>query len=192
MISRPPKPRCFSCNSSCESCGGSRSRVGLRSSFRMAFSLEKASAPGSRRICSRISTSIRLCRLPNGVFSPYTSIPTNLLFFDRGGPTKDVWYYEQPLPGTKKNYTKTLPIQFEEFTDCLKWWKKRRENERAWKVPAGDLLARGCNLDVKNPNAAEDLERQPPERLAIDILAKEQRIIEVMREIQQLLIEAAK
>jgi type I restriction enzyme M protein len=150
-------------------------------------------------ICARIKEDVlkefnlhTIVRLPKGVFSPYTSIPTNLLFFDRGGPTKDVWYYEQPLRGTKKNYTKTLPIQFEEFTDCLKWWKKRRENERAWKVPAGDLLARGCNLDVKNPNAAEDLERQPPERLAIDILAKEQRIIEVMREIQQLLIEAAK
>jgi len=150
-------------------------------------------------VCVRIKEDLlkefnlhTVVRLPNGVFSPYTSIPTNLLFFDRGGPTKNVWYYEQPLPGTKKNYTKTQPIQFEEFTDCLKWWKKRAENERAWKVPAADLLARGCNLDVKNPNAAEDLEHQPPERLAADILAKEHRIIEILCEIQQLLLESSK
>ena len=54
-------------------------------------------------------------RLPNGVFAPYTSIPTNLLFFDRGGPTKEIWYYEQPLPEGRKKYTKTAPMQFEEF-----------------------------------------------------------------------------
>ena len=73
-----------------------------------------------------------IVRLPNGVFAPYTGIPTNLLFFDRSGSTKEVWYYEQPLPEGRKNYTKTAPIQFEEFADCLTWWKKREENERAW------------------------------------------------------------
>jgi type I restriction enzyme M protein len=74
-----------------------------------------------------------IVRLPNGVFSPYTSIPTNILFFDRSGPTRDVWYYEQPLPEGRKSYTKTSPIQFEEFSDCLKWWQKRGENEHAWR-----------------------------------------------------------
>ena len=48
-------------------------------------------------------------RLPNGVFSPYTPIPTNVLFFDRSGPTTDIWYYEHPLPEGRKNYTKTSP-----------------------------------------------------------------------------------
>jgi type I restriction enzyme M protein len=56
-----------------------------------------------------------IVRLPNGVFAPYTSIPTNLMFFDRSHPTEEVWYYEQPLPEGRKNYTKTQPIQFEEF-----------------------------------------------------------------------------
>jgi type I restriction enzyme M protein len=150
-------------------------------------------------ICARLKEDLLkefnlhiIVRLPNGVFSPYTSISTNLLFVDRSGPTKDIWYYEQPLPEGKKNYTKTQPIQFEEFTACLKWWKKRAKNERAWRVPAADLLARGCNLDVKNPNAAEALEHQPPEELAADILAKEQRIIEIVREIQQVLVESVK
>ena len=65
-------------------------------------------------VCARIKEELlkefnlhTIVRLPNGVFAPYTSIPTNLLFFDRSGPTKEVWYYEQPLPEGRKNYTKT-------------------------------------------------------------------------------------
>jgi type I restriction enzyme M protein len=68
-------------------------------------------------VCARIKEELlkefnlhTIVRLPNGVFAPYTSIPTNLLFFDRSGPTREVWYYEQPLPEGRKNYTKTAPI----------------------------------------------------------------------------------
>src|SRR5438067_1254901 len=68
-------------------------------------------------------------RLPNGVFAPYTSIPTNVLFFDRSGRTKVVWYYEHPLPEGRKNYTKTAPIQFDEFAACQAWWNKREAND---------------------------------------------------------------
>src|SRR5437016_864030 len=82
-----------------------------------------------------------ILRLPNGAFAPYTSIPTNILFFDRSESTKDVWYYEQPLPEGRKNYTKTAPIQFEEFALLVAWWNNRKENERAWKVPVAELLA---------------------------------------------------
>src|SRR5438132_5924429 len=117
-----------------------------------------------------------IVRLPNGVFAPYTSIPTNILFFDRSEPTKDVWYYEQPLPEGRKTYTKTQPMRFEEFADCTKWWDNRHENERAWKVPAAELLATNCNLDRKNPRAKEDITHLPPDQLAADILKKEQRI----------------
>src|SRR5438132_10931885 len=92
-------------------------------------------------VCARIKEELlrefnlhTIVRLPNGVFAPYTNIPTNVLFFDRSGSTEEVWYYEQPLPKSRKNYTKTAPIQFEEFAACLAWWKKREENERAWKV----------------------------------------------------------
>jgi len=126
-------------------------------------------------------------RLPNGVFAPYTSIPTNLLFFDRSGPTKGVWYYEQPLPEGRKQYTKTQPIQYEEFADCLAWWQSREENERAWRVPVEQVIANGYNLDLKNPNAKADFEHLPPEQLVEDILAKERRIIEIMEEIKQAL-----
>ncbi len=145
-------------------------------------------------VCARIKEELltqfnlhTIVRLPNGVFAPYTGIPTNILFFGRSGLTKDVWYYEQPLPEGKKNYTKTAPIQFDEFTDCITWWKKREENERAWKVPVAELLANGCNLDRKNPHAKEDITHLPPEQLAADILKKEQRIAEIMGNIRNLL-----
>lgn len=75
-----------------------------------------------------------IVRLPNGVFAPYTSIKSNLLFFDRSGATKEIWYYEIPPPAGKKNYSKTAPMQYEEFGECLEWWNNRVENERAWKI----------------------------------------------------------
>jgi type I restriction enzyme M protein len=151
-------------------------------------------------VCARIKKELltefnlhTVVRLPNGVFAPYASIPTNLLFFDRSGPTKTIWYYEQPLPEGRKNYSKTKPTQFEEFADCLAWWKKRKENDRAWKVSAKDVIkldngnAVSVNLDIKNPNAAEALEHLPPDKLVEDILTKERRIIEIMDEIRGVL-----
>jgi len=149
-------------------------------------------------VCARIKADLlrglnlhTIVRLPNGVFAPYTSIPTNLLFFERSGPTRDIWYYEQPLPEGRKQYTKTQPLQYEEFAECLKWWPrdKRAENERAWKVPAAQVLENNCNLDIKNPHAPEDLEHQPPEKLIDEILEKERRIIELMGEIKAILAE---
>lgn len=145
-------------------------------------------------VCARIKEDLlkdfnlhTIVRLPNGVFAPYTSIPTNVLFFDRSGPTRDVWYYEHPLPEGRKNYTKTAPIQFEEFAPLIAWWTQREESERAWKVPAAELLASGCNLDRKNPRAKEDIAHLPPDQLAASIAAKEQRIGEIMGRIRQML-----
>jgi type I restriction enzyme M protein len=136
-------------------------------------------------------------RLPNGVFAPYTSIPTNVLFFDRSGPTSDIWYYEIPLPVGRKSYSKTKPMQFEEFALCIAWWNNRLINEHAWKVAARDLLKYdesgqllSVNLDLKNPNGPEDLEHLPPEKLVEDILEKEQRIVEIVRNIKLVLSSA--
>jgi type I restriction enzyme M protein len=149
-------------------------------------------------VCARIKEHLlkefnlhTVVRLPNGVFAPYTSIQTNLLFFDRSGSTKQVWFYEIAIPEGRKNYTKTQPMQFEEFSDCIAWWNKRKENDRAWKVKAEDVIKYNgngqlvsANLDLKNPNAAEALEHLPPEQLADEILKKERRIIEIMEEIR--------
>jgi type I restriction enzyme M protein len=145
-------------------------------------------------VCARIKEELlkdfnlhTIVRMPNGVFAPYTNIPTNILFFDRSGPTNDVWYYEQPLPEGRKNYTKTVPIQFEEFNDCVKWWNNREKNNLAWKVSAAELLANNCNLDRKNPHAKEDITHLPPDQVAASILKKEQRIAEIMGNIRNLL-----
>ncbi|NQT55698.1 MAG: SAM-dependent DNA methyltransferase [Desulfobacteraceae bacterium] len=92
-----------------------------------------------------------IVRLPNGVFSPYTGIKTNLLFFIKGEKTKDVWYYEHPYPEGYKSYSKTNPLRIEEFEPEKKWWKKRKENEFAWKVSIKDIKAGGYNLDIKPP-----------------------------------------
>lgn len=150
-------------------------------------------------VCARIKEDLlknfnlhTIVRLPNGVFAPYTNIPTNLLLFDRSGPTKEVWYYEQPLPGGRKNYTKTAPLQFGDLADCQAWWNKREENECAWKINATDLLASNCNLDRKNPRSKEDITHLPPEQLAASILQKEQRIADIMRDIHVLLISGGK
>jgi type I restriction enzyme M protein len=159
-------------------------------------------------VCARVKELLlrefnlhTIVRLPNGVFAPYTSIPTNLLFFERSGPTKEIWFYEIPLPEGRKNYTKTMPMQFEEFSVCIKWFHpvgQRKENERAWKVLANDILdydedgnLLSCNLDVKNPNGTESLEHLPPEKLIADILDKERQIVALIEDVKLSLREAS-
>ena len=125
-----------------------------------------------------------IVRLPKGVFAPYTSIETNLLFFERGGPTKEIWYYELPLPEGRKNYTKTKPLKFEEFGPVIEWWNNREENEHAWKVPVEEVIKNNYNLDIKNPNRAKEEEHRPPEEIVASVMEKEKRILEIMQEIQ--------
>lgn len=150
-------------------------------------------------VCARIKKELleefnlhTIVRLPNGVFAPYTGIPTNLMFFERSGTTKDIWYYEIPLPEGRKQYTKTQPMQFEEFKPVIEWWKDRKENEYAWKVSVKKIIENGYNLDIKNPHGKQDLEHLPPEQLAESILKKELRIAEIMNKIKQLLAEGIK
>jgi len=136
-----------------------------------------------------------IVRLPNGVFAPYTGIATNLLFFDRSGPTKDIWYYQLPLPEGRRNYSKTKPLQIEEFDDCIKWFqqKRRKSTDQAWRVSVENILKYddagtlvSCNLDLRNPNSAAALEHLPPQKLVDDILQKELRIAEIMQSIRVL------
>jgi type I restriction enzyme M protein len=97
-----------------------------------------------------------IVRLPGSVFSPYTTIATNLLFFTKGQPTTEIWYYEHQLPDGAKAYNKTKPIRLEEFEPLKKWWKKRLETDQAWRVPIDQIKANGYNLDLKNPNAPDE------------------------------------
>jgi len=104
-----------------------------------------------------------IVRLPKGVFSPYTGINTNLLFFDKGGPTKHIWFFEHPYPEGYKSYSRSKPLTIEEFDREKKWWGKRKETEFAWKVSAKDLKERNYNFDCKNPHVANVVHRDPEE-----------------------------
>ncbi|HEU5377415.1 MAG TPA: class I SAM-dependent DNA methyltransferase [Ktedonobacteraceae bacterium] len=137
-----------------------------------------------------------IIRLPIGTFAPYTPIPTNLLFFEACALdileadricTREVWYYELPLPEGRSSYSKTKPLQYEEFADCIAWWDNRVENERAWKVDVEELLANDCNLDVKNPSNKKNFEHLPPEQLVKSFLQKQRRIVEIAEEIELML-----
>ena len=97
-----------------------------------------------------------IVRLPKGVFSPYTSINTNLLFFEKGGSTDEVWYYEHPYPEGYKSYSKTKPIRIEEFDREKEWWNDREENEYAWKVTIDEIKERDYNLDINNPHDGDE------------------------------------
>jgi type I restriction enzyme M protein len=126
-----------------------------------------------------------IVRLPNGVFAPYTGIKTNLLFFTKGKPTKDVWYFEHPYPHGVKNYNKTKPINIKEFDLEKAWWNNREENQYAWKVSAEELKKRNYNFDSKNPNSTEEQHQYTTNEL-IDLLgqsfAKSNQLLKQLKE----------
>jgi type I restriction enzyme M protein len=93
-----------------------------------------------------------IIRLPQSVFAPYATVNTNLLFFEKGKKTKEVWYYEHTLPEGQKAYSKTKPIRIEEFAPIRGWWNNRAESEVSWKVSISTIKERGFDLDIKNPN----------------------------------------
>ena len=106
-----------------------------------------------------------IIRLPNSVFQPYATVATNLLFFDKGKPTKEIWYYEHRLPKGQKAYNKTKPIQVKEFEPIKKWWKKRAKSDIAWKVDINTIIERGYDLDIKNPTKKEEEQEYSSEEL---------------------------
>ncbi len=118
------------------------------------------------RIREKLLTDCNLhtiIRLPQSTFFPAT-VSTNLLFFEKGSPTKDIWYWEHRLPEGQKSYSKTKAIQFDEFAPLIEWWDNREENETAWKVNVKELK-RGFDLDVKNPHREELEEGRTAEEL---------------------------
>jgi len=131
----------------------------LKPTGRCAIVLPDGSITGEgvkARIREKLLTSANLhtiVRLPQSTFFPAT-VSTNLLFFEKGSPTKEIWYYEHKLPAGQKSYSKTKVIQFEEFAPIIAWWNNREENEVAWKVNVEDL--KNWDLDVKNPNKEEE------------------------------------
>jgi type I restriction enzyme M protein len=130
-----------------------------------------------------------IVRLPNGVFNPYTGIKTNLLFFTKGEPTTEIWYYEHPYPAGYKSYSKTKPMRFEEFAPEQTWWDNREENEQAWRVDIDSIRAANYNLDIKNPRNADEGPGDPDELLA-EYKGLQQSIADIQQQLKTQLAEA--
>ncbi|CAN5547929.1 type I restriction-modification system subunit M [soil metagenome] len=129
-------------------------------------------------------------RLPNGVFAPYTMIPSNILFFEWGKQQDHIWFYEHPLPEGRKNYTKTKPLVHEEFAACEEWWGERSrdgrtETEQAWRVAVADVVADGYNLDLRNPNWAHDLAHRPPAELVAEMIDTERQLLALLGQLER-------
>lgn len=135
-----------------------------------------------------------IVRLPNSVFKPYANIGTNLLFFEKGEPTQEIWYYEHQVPAGQKAYSMTKPIKVEHLQGCVDWWggperKDRQTTEQAWKVSLDEIKARNYNLDFKNPHTvAED--HGDPEELLAQLKADEAKAATLRDQLKAILAEA--
>lgn len=112
-----------------------------------------------------------IVRLPNSVFRPYASIGTNLLFFEKGRPTEEIWFYEHLVPAGQKAYSMTKPIRIEHLQGCIDWWggpsrEGRLATDLAWRVTAEEVKARAYNLDIRNPHIVAEDHGNPEELLA--------------------------
>ena len=135
-----------------------------------------------------------IVRLPNSVFKPYASIGTNLLFFEKGTPTQDIWFYEHQVPAGQKAYSMTRPIRVEHLAGCVDWWggptrQGRAETPQAWKVTVEDIKSRGYNLDIKNPHSTAD-DHGDPEDLLARLAAAEAETATLRDQLQSILAEA--
>jgi type I restriction enzyme M protein len=142
----------------------------LKPKGRCAIVLPDGSITGDgvkARIREKLLTDCNLhtiIRLPQTTFFPAT-VSTNLLFFEKGSKTKDIWYYDHKLPEGQKSYSKTKPIQFNEFQPIIDWWQNRKESDVSWKVNVKDL--KNWDLDIKNPNTVvEEVELSSEEVFA--------------------------
>ncbi|MCB0207622.1 MAG: N-6 DNA methylase, partial [Anaerolineae bacterium] len=119
------------------------------------------------------------------------SINTNLLFFTKGEPTEEVWYYEHPYPPGYKSYSKGKPIRIEEFGSEKEWWNNRQENEYAWKASIEEIRKRNYNLDIKNPHSEEE-DLGDPEELLREYRALEEKVEELREALKKELGESLK
>lgn len=126
-----------------------------------------------------------IVRLPNGVFNPYTPIKTNLLFFEKGTPTKTIWYYEMPYPDGIKNFSRSRPIDIKHFDGIKKWWTDRKENELSWKTSLEEIKTRNFNLDIKNPYLLEEEKLYTTEEILVKMDASFRKSIEILAEIKK-------
>lgn len=110
-----------------------------------------------------------IIRMPHSVFSPYTSITTNILFFEHTGSTNETWFYRLDMPEGYKNFSKTKPMKLEHFNPVMEWWDNRQEIsvdgfDKAKKYSAQEIADRTYNIDLCGyPHEEEEI--LPPKEL---------------------------
>ena len=108
-------------------------------------------------------------RMPHSVFAPYTSITTNILFFDNKSETNEIWFYRLDMPDGYKNFSKTKPMKLEHFTPAMDWWKNREAInidgfDKAKSYTVDEIIARNYNIDLCGfPHEEEEI--LPPDEL---------------------------
>lgn len=130
-------------------------------------------------------------RLPKSVFAPYTSITTNILFFDKTGPTKETWFYRVDMPEGYKNFSKTKPMKLEYFEEVLKWWDNREEIEvddypKAKKYTIEEIEERNFNIDLCGFPHEEEKILDPMELISIYKEKREKHNIEIDKLLEQI------
>jgi len=126
-----------------------------------------------------------IIRMPNSVFSPYTGIATNILFFDNKEKTKEIKYYQMKIREGIKAYSKTKPMVYDDFADVIEWCKKKQDNHNAWTVKVEDI--KDYNLDIKNPNDVEETLDISPHELIDTILKDEEKTMKLLQEVKELI-----
>ena len=140
-----------------------------------------------------------IIRLPGSIFAPYTSIATNLLFFDKTGPTENIWYYRMDLPEGYKSFSKTKPVELKHFNDVLEWWNNREEikdvknNENSsdtWKskkYSINEIISLNYNLDQCGYPVEEEIILSPKETMNKFIEEREQLEKQLDNKIQEII-----
>ena len=130
-----------------------------------------------------------IVRLPKGVFAPYTSISTNILFFEKGQATEDIWFFEHPYPPGYKSYSRSKPLTIQEFDREKAWWNQREKNEYAWVVSAAEIAAKNYNLDYKNPHEVV-VNHGDPEELMAEFLELSEQVAAIQVALKKELVAA--
>ena len=123
-----------------------------------------------------------IIKLPESTFRPYASIPTNIFFFEKTGPTDEIWFYEVTVPSHLKAFSKTNPIQNEHLDELRKWWKNKKSGDHSWKVKIKDL--KNLNLEISNPNNTDDFLSLEPAELLETLIVREEKTITILKNMQ--------
>jgi type I restriction enzyme M protein len=130
-----------------------------------------------------------LLSLPAGCFLPYTGVKTNVIFFDRpadGSVTDKIWYYELTNDGFELKQTRR-PMAGDQLPDFLDKWESRKKGDNSWSVSVKELVKCGYDLSARNPNRKDDYEHRPALELVQSIKTKEERIVELLNELEEML-----